>query len=347
MMKLRILIVDDDRNIVNALLRTLNGLDCEFYVTSNPEEVIQKLYSERFDIIITDQRMPKVTGLEILKEAKKIDADIVGILITGFSDIEVVVSAINETNVFRYIPKPWINEELVNIVKEALAFRKERIEQIANNLKNLHDIDKYKETIKKFREEMKQSSTQLQNALIKVIKAKDIALYEHSVRVSNYAMIIADNMGINNRKKENLRLAALLHDIGKIAVKDQILDKPKELESHEFKQIKKHSLVGYEILNELDNMQEVALIICQHHERIDGKGYPFGVSGEFLMEESKILSVADSYDALTSDRVYRKALSKDEALKILLDGATTQYDLRAVEALKGGLYGKSNTSFSG
>jgi len=129
----------------------------------------------------------------------------------------------------------------------------------------------------------------------------------------------------------------LFHDIGKVAIKDQILDKPAGLEDNEFLQIKHHPMVGFEILSELDKMQEVALIVCQHHERIDGKGYPLGIRETFLLEESKILSVADSYDALTSDRVYRKALSKEEAIAILMEGTKSQYDIKVVKALIGGL----------
>jgi putative nucleotidyltransferase with HDIG domain len=154
-------------------------------------------------------------------------------------------------------------------------------------------------------------------------------------------------LGISAERKELLRLAALFHDIGKIAIKDQILDKPSGLDEDEFEKIKQHPLIGFNILIELDNMEEVALIVCQHHERLDGKGYPHGIKDVFLLEESKILAVADSYDALTSDRAYRKALSKEEALTILMEGTKGKYDIKVVEALIGGLNGKQNNSICG
>lgn len=336
----RILIVDDDTNVVKALIRTLDCLDCEFHSTDKPEEAINKLYNNKFDIIITDQRMPKITGLEILKEAQKIDDDILGILITRHSDMEVAVAAINDIGLYRYITKPWNNEDLVNIVKEALSIRKERIDQINNSIKNMKEIERYKEKVKFFCSQVDKLNIQTKNALLKLLKAKDSAVYEHSIRVSQYAILIADIMGISDNRKEILKQAALFHDIGKVAIKDQILDKPQELDEDEFAKIKYHPKVGFEILSELDNMQEVALIVCQHHERMDGKGYPLGIRDIFLLEESKILSVADAYDALTSDRVYRKALSKEEALTILMESTKNQYDIKVVEALIGGLNDK-------
>ncbi|HYE09008.1 MAG TPA: HD domain-containing phosphohydrolase [Patescibacteria group bacterium] len=336
----RILIVDDDSNVVKALIRTLNCLDCDIHATDKPEEAINELYNKRYDIIITDQRMPKITGLEILKEAQKIDDDILGILITGYSDMEVVVAAINEISLFRYITKPWNNEDLVHIINEALAYRKERMDQINNSIRNMKEIEMYKEKIKNFNEKLHLLNMKTKNALLKLLKAKDLTLYEHSIRVSQYAMLIADRLGIDKNRREVLEQAALFHDIGKIAIKDQILDKPLALDEDEFEKIKHHPLVGFEILIELDNMEEVALVVCQHHERIDGTGYPLGIRDIFLLEEAKILSVADSYDALTSERTYRKALSREEAFAILMEGTKGQYDIRVVEALIGGLHGK-------
>lgn len=336
----RILIVDDDTNVGKALMRTLNCLDCEFYVTDKPEVAINELYNKRFDVIITDQRMPQITGLEILKEAQKIDDDILGILITGYSDMEVAVAAINDIRLFRYITKPWNNENLVKIVQEALSIRKERIHQINNSITNMKEIDRYKEKIKSFSIQIDRLNIQTKNALLRLLKSKDLTVYDHSIRVAQYAILIADNMGIRDDRKETLKQAALFHDIGKVAIKDQILDKPTGLDENEFLMIQHHPMVGFEILSELDNMQEVAMIVCQHHERIDGNGYPFGIRDIFLLEESKILAVADVYDALTSDRVYRKALKKEEALAILMEGTNNQYDIKVVEALIGGLNDK-------
>lgn len=337
MVTCRILIVDDDINVMKALMRTLNCLSCELHATDKPEEAINELYSKKYDIIITDQRMPDITGLEVLKEAQKIDDDILGILITGYSDMEVAVAAINDINLFRYIAKPWNNDELVNIVKEAMLVRTERIEQINYAIQNTKEIEWHRQKIDGFIKEIDKLKIQTKNALMKLIEAKDSTVYEHSIRVADYAMLIAEVINIRDERKEILKQAALFHDIGKIAIKDQILDKPMHLDEDEFNKIKQHPLVGFGILSELENMQEVAQIVCQHHERLDGKGYPFGISGVFLLEESKILSVADSYDALTSDRAYRKALSKEEALTILMEGTKGQYDIKVVEALIGGL----------
>jgi len=194
----RILIVDDDTNVARALMRTLNCLDCDFHATNKPEEAINELYNKKYDVIITDQRMPNITGLEILKEAQKIDDDILGILITGYSDLEVAISAINDIHLFRYITKPWINEDLVDIVKEALTIRNERMMQIRSSISNTKEIDYYKEIIKKFSQQVEQLNIQTKNALLKLLKAKDSAVYEHSIRVSQLSMLIADNMGIRD-----------------------------------------------------------------------------------------------------------------------------------------------------
>lgn len=129
-----------------------------------------------------------------------------------------MVSAINDVKVFKYISKPWINKELIDIVNEALILRRERKDQIINHLKVFKDIEKYKKTIKRFCAEIDQLNNQAKNGLLKVLQAKDVENYKHSERVSEYAMLIASNMGLNSKQIETLRRAALFHDIGKVAI---------------------------------------------------------------------------------------------------------------------------------
>jgi DNA-binding NtrC family response regulator len=190
MSKYRVLVVDDDINVIKALVRTLSCLVCEFCTTDNPEDAINELYSKKFDVIITDQRMPNITGLEILKEAQKIDEDILGILITAYSDMEVAISAINDIDLLRYIRKPWNNDELVEVVKEALNMRKEKLEQINRSIQNMQEIAWYKERVSSFSSQLDKLNLQTKSALLKLLEAKDSSIYEHLVRVAEYTEIM-------------------------------------------------------------------------------------------------------------------------------------------------------------
>jgi putative nucleotidyltransferase with HDIG domain len=161
--------------------------------------------------------------------------------------------------------------------------------------------------------------------LSKTIEARDPYTSGHANRVLDYSVKLAKEIGLSDEKVQNIRTAALLHDIGKIAINDSILNKSSKLTSEEYAEIMKHPSVGAEIVSKMDFFKNIKGIVRYHHERYDGKGYPDGLVGDDIPLEACILAIADAYDAMTSDRPYRQALAKDEALKEIENNAGTQF----------------------
>lgn len=203
------------------------------------------------------------------------------------------------------------HEEINALYEETIAMN-----QSLNNL--VHELkDTYKTTVK---------------CLADAIEANDVYTKGHCERVTKYALQIADEMNISKKDMLNLQYASLLHDIGKIGIPNNILNKPDRLTDEEYEIIKKHPSIGYKIIKEIPYLSESAVILHEHHERIDGKGYPNGLTGDKINLMSKILSIADSYDAMTSNRPYRfKPLSKEEAIEQLIKNKDTQFDSQIVD----------------
>lgn len=168
-------------------------------------------------------------------------------------------------------------------------------------------------------------------SLSQAMEAKDPYTQGHSMRVSEYACALAEELSLPQRRVENLKIAAMLHDIGKLGIEESILNKPGKLTTTEYEKIKQHPEIGVKIIKEIDFLKDASTIIMHHHERIDGMGYPKGISGNDICMESCILSVADVYDALTSDRPYRPALNEVEALNVIDMGKGTQFDTKVAD----------------
>jgi uncharacterized domain HDIG len=168
--------------------------------------------------------------------------------------------------------------------------------------------------------------------LLRMLEIKDQSLYAHSLHVTEIGLLLAQIMELSKEQTDNLRLGGLLHDIGKIATSGNILNKKGKLNILEYSEIKNHPVVGAAILKELNFDKHISDIVLQHHERIDGKGYPAGVSGPDIYPEARIIAVADSYDALIADRIYRKGLPQAEAVELLRQESGLHYDADVVDA---------------
>lgn len=334
-MRPRILLVDDEISVIKALLRVFKDDGYELCYTTAPDEVFDIIENERIDIIMCDQRMPGILGTDILAHAKKICPTIIRILMTGYSDIEVVISAINDGSIFYYISKPWKNQEIINIVNNAMSYKREQKERELIISTLLGDMENWSELIKQIEHGVDGINQNIVNSFLKVIKAKDMGLYNHSMGVVKYALLIAEAMNLPKQQIEDIKNAGLLHDIGKITIRDRVLYKPGRLDKDEFEEVKKHPSIGAETIKGFEFMGRISQIICQHHERIDGKGYPMGLMGGDILLEAKIISIADAFDALTSDRVYRKMLSRDEAFEVLQFDNNAYFDQDIVNILHG------------
>lgn len=247
------------------------------------------------------------------------------------------------------------NQEIIDLsvalheMQDRIKFQKEKIhQQLLKTEERNRVIHDKKEEIQVLYEETSAMNEELEHyvkrqhedymetvvAFANAIEANDVYMRGHCERVLEVSRKIAMVLGIHGRELEQLEYAAILHDIGKIGVKTQILNKPGSLTDNEYDEIKKHSQYGYDILKDVDFLRESAECIYQHHERMDGKGYPRGIAGQDICLAARILCVADAYDAMTSDRPYRKhSLTEQEAIEQLLKGRGSQFDEKLVDII--------------
>ena len=336
----RILLVDDDIGNLENMLFALE-LSFDIITASSGNEAMEILAREKIAVIVTDQRMPGMTGTELLKRVKETYPHIIRILITAYSDIDAAVMAINKGDIYRYIKKDYPISEIESYIRQAIDFYHVRDEN-----QRLYD-------------ELNQGTMQAITALAKTIDAKDAYTYGHSERVASFGVGIAEVLGFSAIEKDFIRVAGLLHDIGKIAIQDDILKKPGRLTKSEFDEIKKHPLISSQILEPIPRLKAIANIVLWHHERCDGKGYPHGisfgdetiemnpqeVSADFARMATWILPVSDTYDAMTSPRPYRDALSPLAALDEINRCKGSQFVPEVVEAFME-FYHKNNENFT-
>jgi putative nucleotidyltransferase with HDIG domain len=225
-------------------------------------------------------------------------------------------------------------KEEVNLVCAAAKREKSfsEIEKLAFNILLSHFSDYY--LMQKYRDELEEAYLEVIEALARAIESRDPYTGTHCDSVLEIADKIAAKLKLSKREREILKRAARLHDIGKVSISDEILLKPGKLTAEEFEIIKKHPIIGYEILNKSKGLSETAKVVLHHHEWYSGGGYPFGLKGEEIPLLSRILCLADAYHALTSDRPYRKALSPEEALKVIKEETPLKFDPKLVEILE-------------
>ncbi|MBI4847742.1 MAG: HD domain-containing protein [Nitrospirae bacterium] len=287
-----VLFVDDDEYILNSIDRLLahNGID--ILRAANAKEALDFFSKLEIAVIVSDNQMPGMKGTELLAKVKEISPDTLKILMTAYGDLAVAVDAINKGEVFRFITKPWDDETLVQTVKETV-----------NRYQIIQSLKKNDESILL--------------SLAQTIELKDAYTRGHCERVAEYALLIADALGLPDDRKKDLLYGSWLHDCGKIGIPESILNKKAPLEHEEFEIIKHHPGWGADVVRQARLSEAVIKIILHHHERYDGSGYPAGLEKSDIPLEARIVSVADVFDALTSDRPYRKKYPEEKAIDIM------------------------------
>jgi putative nucleotidyltransferase with HDIG domain len=306
-MKYKILAVDDEIDNLQLLKRTLRH-DYEITTAGNGEMAIQVLQQQTFDMIISDHKMPGMCGVELLKYVFDNYPSTIRILITAYSDVPVLIEAINTGKINRYVKKPWSPDEVVNIVKKAFESNTLNYEH-QNLVQDFKDL--FSGTI---------------SAITEALDAKDSYTFGRSKRVSFYSLRIAEEMGLTDLEMSKIELAGLLHDIGMIGVSESILNKTENLTPEEYALVKDHVEKGVKILEDIKQLKSVVNIIKYHHERYDGLGYPYNMRGEEIPIGAMIIAVADAFDGMTSDRPYRKGMDVDKAVEIIKSNSGTQFD---------------------
>jgi putative two-component system response regulator len=313
-----VLVVDDEEHIRAIIRERLEMAGFSVDEANNGREALKKLEAGSYSVLLTDIRMPAMDGITLLREWTSRCPDTAGIVMSAYAELDTAVSAL-KLGACDYITKPFNFDVLLITIENAL--RKKAIER------QLHD---YQINLERKVEEQTDliNSMYIQSihALIKALEAKDYYTRGHSQRVNMYSAAIGKGLGLSPSRIENLRRASILHDLGKIGVRETILNKPERLTNDEFDEIVTHPEVATRILQHISFFQPLLPAILHHHERYDGKGYPGHLSGKEIPLESRIMAIADTFDAMTSTRAYRKALPLDAANAEIRRCAGTQFD---------------------
>ena len=321
------LIVDDEPRLRQVLVHLMRSDGFICLEAGNGEEALAHLQRHPITLVMSDLRMPKMDGLELLRQTRARWPDVAVVMITAVADVEVAVSCL-AIGAMDYLTKPFHLEEVRARVAQALEKRRLVIEN-----RGYQESLQAKVTVQARRlEELFMASIQ---SLAEVLELKDPYTRGHSVRVSNYSVVIAREMGLEGEMLRQVELGGHVHDIGKIGVREEVLNKPGKLTDAEYDHIMTHPVVGWRILAPLLAETPAALnIVRSHHERYDGHGWPDRLEGEQIPLEARIAAAADSFDAMTSDRPYRPGgMSVEAAIAEIARCSGTQFDPEVVRAL--------------
>lgn len=307
-----ILVVDDDDLIRRTVEKLLSRQGFTVTLAESGEQAVEMAASQAFDMVISDVRMPGIDGVETIKRIREQQPNICAIIITGYASEETPVHALR-IGVQDYIFKPFDVETFLH--------------SVLRNIGNLRLMREKDELARKLRE----SVITVIDTLATALEARDPYTHGHSHRVGQYSCWIAEELGYDEIQMSFLRHGGILHDIGKIAVREEVLNKPGRLTAEEYEHIKIHPGVGYNILKQIAEFENLLPIVLSHHERIDGKGYPHGIPGDEIPVNARIAAIADTFDALTSNRPYRDGMPLDKAIAILESIRGTQLDADLVD----------------
>ncbi|MDR3390556.1 MAG: response regulator [Sulfuriferula sp.] len=308
-----LLLVDDEPDIVDSLHRSFRKGYNVLTATSG-HEAVELLKAHPVDLIISDQRMPGLTGDEVLKAAKTLQPTAIRILLTGYSDLESLVKCVNDAGIYKYLTKPWEPEDLKLTVTRALEHLDlDRRLQLASE----HLKDAYQDAV-----------TMLSFAC----EGKDEDTGFHVRRVQHFTEALAREMGLSEAESVHMGVMSILHDVGKLNIPDAILKKPGKLDVDEWTVMQRHAEYGVRILGSNPFYEVAREIAGGHHENWDGSGYPQNLQGEAIPLSARLVKIADVFDALTSQRPYKTPWSVADALGLLRTQSGKQFDPNIVEA---------------
>jgi putative two-component system response regulator len=301
-----VLFVDDEEYVLNAVSRIFAESSLRILRATCAEEALEMIRREEVAVLVADNLMPGVKGVELLSRVKSVSPNTVKILMTGHADIPTAIDAINRGEVFRFIVKPWDNAVLVDTVTEG--------------------VERYR-----LLNTLRANDEAVTRSLAQTIELKDPYTRGHCDRVAEYAQLLARTLQLPEEIQRGIVYGSWLHDCGKIGVPEAILNSPESLTDKEWETIRQHPEWGAEVARQAQLPATVINIIMYHHERWDGRGYPSGATGRDIPLEARIVTIADVFDALTSDRPYRKAFTQAESRKILTDISGVMLDPELTE----------------
>ena len=349
-----LLFVDDEASILSSLRRLFRPHGYRILTAGGGAEGLGVLEKEAVDLVISDMRMPEMDGAQFLEQVRGRWPGVVRILLTGYADIASTVAAINRGEIYRYIAKPWDDNEIVLTVREALERKRLEVENTRLDALTKQQNEELKALNAGLEQKVGERTAQLRQTLASLEQAhKELnrgfmvsvrvfssllelrggRLAGHSRRVAEQARTVALRMGLGEGESQDILLAALLHDIGKIGLPDDLLTKPfNTLSGQARAEVMKHPVIGQNILMGVDQLRAAAKVVRHHHEAYDGSGYPDQLAGIAIPMGSRILAVANEYDALQLGTLTQRALGSAEAANFLVENRGKRYDPTVVDA---------------
>lgn len=310
-----VLIIDDDINLMNAMTLVLSKYDINLVTFTEPLAAVQELRenNKKYDVLVINYILTSIKGDEIVRLVRQFNKDIYIILMSSHKELAPSINVMRSLDIQAFFEKGSNFDDLVLLIESGYKYVKQirSIKQMSTIIDNI--------------------GIEFATALRNVIGVRDKYTGEHSIRVSNYSVLLAEELNLSKQDINLIELAANFHDIGKIGISDTILLKPDKLTDEEYATIKLHPVIGENILSTSETFKDCLPIIRHHHERIDGKGYPDGLAGNDIPYFARLLSVCDTFDAITSKRVYRDPADIPNALNELIRVKGTQLDESLVD----------------
>jgi response regulator RpfG family c-di-GMP phosphodiesterase len=333
----RLLIVDDEPFVLSALTRLLRRDGYEVITAAGPRRGIELLQEEEVGVIISDYRMPEMDGVEFLRRVRDVVPDAIRIILSGYAETHAILSAVNNGGIHKYLTKPWNDEQLRLEIKSGfdlyhLAMTNHELqEMLGRQNEELRTLAKSLAAEQARQREVFRSTIEV---LVALPKLNSPAVARHSNRVERLCRMVSEELGCSGDAMQQLDLAARLHDVGNLGVDARILLKSSFLTADERCAVQQHAVVPEQLLSGVPGMEAVVQILRSHHENFDGSGYPDGLRGSAIPQSSQILRLADTYEALCSQRPYRAAVSPDKAIVEIEREAGHAFDPTLLEPFK-------------
>lgn len=348
-----LLFVDDEPSILSSLKRLFRPHGYRIHTAESGEEALEILEREAVDLVISDMRMPEMDGAAFLEKVRQKWPRVVRILLTGYADIESTINAINRGEIYRYIHKPWDDNEIVLTVRQAidlkhleqenlrlaeeLKVRNEELQALNAGLEEkvaarTADLQKALKLVQITNSKLKGTFIAIVQSFAGLVEMRAKSLSGHARRVADHARMLGRKLGLTEAEQQDLLFAALLHDIGKIGLSDAIIDKPLSVLNQEDRALMmQHPARGEQALRQIEQMKDAANLIRHHHENFDGTGYPDRLAGLAIPIGARILSVANEYDSLLIGTMTHQAMKPIDALAYMVENRGRRYDPQVVD----------------
>ena len=311
----KIIAVDDEMGIIDSLSIFLKRSGYNFVGVTDPEEAIERVKNEHFDLMILDFIMTPIHGDQVVEEIRKFNKELYILLLTGHKDLAPPLETIKRLDIQGYCEKSDKFDQLLLLIESGI-----------KSISQMNEIKKINEELKDTYEKLEKAYLESIETLRYTVEAKDTYTRGHSDRVSEYSVLIGKTLNLPESEIRTLQVGGLFHDIGKIGVPDVILQKESKLTDDEYSEIKNHPSIGAHILSTATIFKDIIPIVKHHHERYDGKGYPSQLKGEEIPYLARIAAIADSFDAMTSKRTYRDSLPMEKVISEFQRCRGTQFD---------------------